>query len=334
MLMLTALLALSSFGTTASLAGEVRIVGMPGGRTQTLPGNYVRSFPRWFVDDSRGQRGGGDENSDSPSRHRRGLTAEPLRTAGDDTFVDPTSTSELWWPSDIEVLQIRPALDVLMKAGTPNYALAGLNVRVPGRASADGTEWRNYGLNSQPLAAQWMTFGVAVEGSFRVECFVGEDAGVGDDESMDDSGKVSRGSEGNNMKWKRLFPGNLGSLDDTTSAHIMFGAERMKKVVEALGMFLSRIDEASPLSDGFHVVSFPLAEDWIDLPKIEGGEEGSGYKLTCVATSEPDAKALLEMDRGLVEMTATSMLEVDVSPTDPGSDSDYLPDSYKPLYIA
>uniref|UniRef100_A0A7R9W4N0 Uncharacterized protein n=1 Tax=Pseudictyota dubia TaxID=2749911 RepID=A0A7R9W4N0_9STRA len=335
--MLDVLVAISSLGAAASLAtGGVKIVGMPGGRTQTLPDTYIKAFPRWFVDwtdDERGRGSGDDDGGEESTTHpRRSLSISRLPTAGDETFVDPTSTSELWWPSDLDAVQVRPALDVLLKGGTPNYALAGLNVRVPRKASSDGKSWRNYGLNSQPLASQWTAFGISVEGSFRVECFVGRDSE--NDEIADDIRKNSDNSQERKLRWKRLFPGSLGSFDDTPSAHAMFGTERMKKVIEVLGIFLSGIDSDSPLSDGFHVVSFPLATDWINLPKVEDGEGKPGYKITCVATAEPDAKALLEMDRSLLEMTATSLLEVDVSETSAGSDSNYLPDSYKPLYVA
>mmetsp|Transcript_39689 Transcript_39689/g.119254 ORF Transcript_39689/g.119254 Transcript_39689/m.119254 type:complete len:331 (-) Transcript_39689:77-1069(-) len=327
--MLSTITLLSTLGVAASFSAssDVRIVGMPGGQTQTLPSNYIRSFPRWFAESLRKDEGEGEDEDE-----QQNIAVERLRTAGDDTFVDPTSTTELWWPSDVTRIQVRPALDVLMKGGTPNYALAGLNARC---FSADGTAWRNWGMHSQPLAAQWTSFGISVEGRFRVECFLGkaggaEENGGGDDDDGQDSGQ----SDEKNYEWERLFPGSLGSLDDTSSAHLMFGAERMKKVVESLGIFLSGIDENSPLSDGFHVVSFPLTKDWIELPEFEEDEGITGYKLSCLATAEPDAKALLGMDDGLLEMTATSVLDIDVSKTSSGSESEYLPDSYRPLYAA
>lgn len=143
---------------------DITIVGQAGGAPQKLPGSYVKGFTRWSVEELA---------SESPTLQR-------LPTEGDDSFVNPTSTEEVWWPMDISTLQARPCLDVLMQGGQPKYAMAGLTVRVPKEASSDGSDWRNYGLNSQPLAGQWTTFAFAVEGGFRVECFVGmSDAGDG-----------------------------------------------------------------------------------------------------------------------------------------------------------
>lgn len=287
---------------------DITIVGQAGGAPQKLPGSYVKSFTRWSVEELSGN---------SPTLQR-------LPTEGDDSFVNPTSTEEVWWPSDLKSLQVRPCLDVLMQGGQPKYAMAGLTVRVPGEVSGDSGEWRNFGLNSQPLAGQWTTFAFAVEGGFRVECFVGtsdaEDGTRSRDANKEDDSTVL---------YDRIFPGDLGALNDRPSAHAMFASQRMTKALESLGLFLSGIDDTSPLNNGFHLVSFPLTDEWIDLPKLKSER---GYKLLCVATAEPDAEELLEMDEGLVQMTATSVMKVAVVPTASGSDSEYLPASYVPLY--
>lgn len=295
-----------SVSTAFSAIPDINIVGQEGGAPQKLPGSYVNTFTRWSVEDIRG---------DNPTLQR-------LETEGDDTFVNPTSTSELWWPLDLPTLQVRPCLDVLMQGGSPRYALAGLTVRVPEQASADDNEWRNYGLNSQPLARQWTKFEFCVEGGFRVECFVGKNA----DERNDDSSVEQEEDDDDEatLLWDRIFPGNLGALDDRPSAHAMFASQRMDEALQSLGVFLSNIDESSPLSNGFHLVSFPLTEQWTDLPRLKSE---NGYKILCLATAEPDAEALIDMDEGLVAMTATSVLNVDVLPTVSGSESQYLPQS-------
>ena len=148
------------------VSNDIKIVGQSGGQSQKLPGFYVSGFTHWSVE-------GGNDISSSPSS-RDDLSLVRLPTEGDDTFVNPTSTTELWWPMDLKSLQFRPSLDLLIQSGAPKYAFAGLNVRVPEHASADGGDWRNYGLSSQPLASQWTTFAFAVEGGFRVECFLGK----------------------------------------------------------------------------------------------------------------------------------------------------------------
>jgi len=295
---------------TRAFSADISIVGQAGGAPQKLPGSYVKTFTRWSVEEI---------SSDSPTLQR-------LPTEGDDSFVNPTSTEEVWWPMDLKKLQVRPCLDVLMQNGQPKYAMAGLTVRVPENASGDGVDWRNYGLNSQPLAGQWTTFAFAVEGGFRVECFVGTNDAETPTETKDAS------KDDSTMLYERIFPGDLGALNERPSAHAMFASERMSEALESLGVFLSGIDDSSPLSNGFHLVSFPLTratDDWIELPKLKSEK---GYTLLCVATAEPDAEKLLEMDEGLVQLTATSVLQVDVLPTASGSESEYLPASYKPLY--
>lgn len=270
---------------------------MPGGAPQTLPAQYVKSFQRWFI----------SKNQSDHDASLEGLlgTSNPSEN-GD--FVNPTSTTELWWPADIKKLQFRPTLDILFQSGHPAYASGGVDVRVPPESSADGTEWRNYGLNSQPLARQWTTFGFIVEPSFRVEAFVGR--------------KVDGGS-------------SAPQFTKLTDSAVQSSEQKMKKAVEELGVFVSELDESSPLSQGFHIVSLPTDEEWTDLPQFAKDSEGGAepYALVTLATAEPDAKELLTMDSELVAMTATSIMAIDVSQTEPGGASEYLPEAYKPLYI-
>ena len=187
--------------TQAFSAPDISIVGQAGGAPQKLPGSYVKTFNRWTVEQI---------SSDSPTLQR-------LPTEGDDSFVNPTSTEEVWWPVDLKSLQVRPCLDVLMQNGSPKYAMAGLSVRVPENVSGDGNDWRNYGMNSQPLAGQWTTFAFAVEGGFRAECFVG---------TSDADGGAT---EDSTMLYERIFPGDLGALNDRPSAHAMFASQRMRR---------------------------------------------------------------------------------------------------------
>mmetsp|Transcript_28985 Transcript_28985/g.43789 ORF Transcript_28985/g.43789 Transcript_28985/m.43789 type:complete len:190 (+) Transcript_28985:150-719(+) len=130
---------------------SIQIVGLPGGKLQTLPIQYVKSFPRWIYDD------------DNNKLHQ---------VPSSDGFVNPTSVEELYWPLDLHQLQIRPTLHLLFSKGSPTYAAGGIEVRVPPEVSNDEQAWYNYGLASQPLAYQWTTFGFTVEPEFRVETFV------------------------------------------------------------------------------------------------------------------------------------------------------------------
>ena len=138
-----------AFSAPAPPPDGIKIVGLPGGKIESLPGMYVQTFRRWIVD-------GSDDGScdDAEGRIQATQKAEPLRGAGlahlQDGWVDPTSTRELWWPGDLATVQARPALNVLLRNGRLSYAGAGMDVRVP-RGGDDAT-WRNYGLHSQPIA--------------------------------------------------------------------------------------------------------------------------------------------------------------------------------------
>ena len=52
-----------------------------------------------------------------------------------------------------------------------------------------------------------------------------------------------------------------------------------------------------------------------------------------MATSEPFASKLLDMDEDILTMSSTSVLEVGVVRTVEGGTSEYLPEPYKPLYM-
>lgn len=133
-----------------------------------------------------------------------------------------------------------------------------------------------------PLARQWTTFAFAVEPVFRVETFLSSN-------SDSDAHEVLMARQHSNP------------------------VEEMKAAMELFGIVFSEIEEGSPLSEGFHIVSIPLNSNddgWIKLPSPTSGP----YTITCLATAEPEAEELLAMDPGLVEMTASSVLELRVVP--------------------
>jgi hypothetical protein len=140
-----------------------------------------------------------------------------------------------------------------------------------------GLQVQGNGQKLCPLARQWTTFSFAVEPNFRVEAF------------------TSHGGEG---KAALDLGGNP--------------AERMKNAMELFGIAFSQLGDGSSLNEGFHIVSIPLGSEWKTLPSPEKGP----YVLTCLATAEPEAEELLTMDPGLAEMTASSIMELRVVPSD------------------
>mmetsp|Transcript_46663 Transcript_46663/g.98063 ORF Transcript_46663/g.98063 Transcript_46663/m.98063 type:complete len:355 (+) Transcript_46663:55-1119(+) len=299
----------------------IKIVGLPGGKIESLPGMYVRSFRRWIVEDDTKTN---DGNSNDSSNTELSCKMEPIVGAGlalDEGWVNPTTTSELWWPADLDTLQTRPMLNVLFRNGMLSYVSAGLDVRVPHRGN-DGEEeevvsWRNYGLNSQPIARIWTTLDIAMEKLFHMETFILQPNNSNDSD------------EEQKLKFDTLFP----SLDT---------AETLNKVAT----FIAELDSLSPIAEGFHIASFPLMDRWTDLPSPptptktetkEGEVEDTTkamYKIVSMATSEPFATKMLDMDEDLLVMSSTSVLELDVCRTVKGGESEYLPEPYKPLYLS
>ena len=167
-----------------------------------------------------------------------------------------------------DMLQARPSVEFLFKGGIPTYVMAGVQFRH--RDSPN--ESVNGAVRSCPLARQWTTFAFAAEPNFRIELFEQEGSAV--------------------TAWR-------------------FGedpAQQMQDALQVLGITASQLDEQSPLSEGFHIVSLPLQIEWADVPE----PRGSGYKVSCLATAEPEASELLSIDQSLVEMTASSVLEFQV----------------------
>lgn len=302
------------YSTDAFSASDgIKIVGLPGGQVQSLPAMYVQSFRRWIVSDDDDEDGIMRNTRDrgGPTGSCASLKMEPVPGAGisplpeDGGWVNPTTTEELWWPRDLPTLQVRPMLNVLFRNGMLSYVSAGLDARVPRRPATnerkgnegDVESWRNFGLNSQPIARIWTTLEVANEKSFHVEAFVLRD-----------------------REPAALFP-RLETRD----------------VMRRVATFVAELDTLSPLAEGFHIASFPMMDSWTDLSKggEEKGADSTSpmYKIVCLATSEPNASELLSMDEDLLTMSSTSVLEVAVSRSAKGCDSPYLAGKYKDLYL-
>lgn len=230
---LVALIASASALSTTAQNHIVNIVGLPGGRTQSLPTNYVYSFPRWqLVSDD------GD------------IEEGPTGTSG--TFVT------LRWAKG---LKMRPTLDILFKGGVPSYVMAGMQIYLGDTIIAS------------PLARQWTTFDFAGQPNFRIEAFQQEGDAV--------------------EEWR-------------------FGSDPVKLLKEALQMFgfvsSNLNEETESIMSGFHILTIPLKVPWTEIPNPS--EES--YTVSCVATAEPEAESLLTLDQDLLEMTASSMLQLTV----------------------
>ncbi|GFH47163.1 hypothetical protein CTEN210_03638 [Chaetoceros tenuissimus] len=286
--------------SSALITGNIKIVGKSGGQSQFLPGSYVNNFPRWHVEIV------GEETINLTRLIGSGIdrNTEEVQTIAQE-FVDPSSNEELC-------------------SGIPSYVLAGIEVRVPSHIAKDGREWKNFGMNSQPLASQWTTFDIAIENGFRVELFHGETLL----KNQKDNG------EQDEIQWTALMKDSCSSSDEIDSIQkqeqLADKAKDAQNAMGVMGNLLAGLDENSPIASGMHIVSVPTSSEWIDLPQTK---DEDGYKLVSVATVESDAKELMTMDEDLIALSATSVLKVDVTRIAPGSKSEYMPNVYKPLYL-
>jgi hypothetical protein len=338
--------------TQALVVGNIKIVGQSGGVAQFLPGSYVDTIPRWTVE-------GNEEDPSiislqpligtSASAIGSGSGSESESESNIQSFVNPTSNEELWWPSDLKTIEVRPTLDVFLSRGAvPSYLLAGVEVRVPSHCSQNGKVWTNFGMNSQPLAKQWTAFSIAVESGFRVEMFIGKAQAQTSENEGEEEG------EGDNdiVEYELLYNnGNDNNNDEKSCSDQRQNATKgTLEAISVLGSLLASLDDDSPLANGMHILSIPITSmDWISLPSpptlvnesvdnSEGkGDDNEGskekLKLISIGTVEQDALELLDMGSSMLELSATSLLDVEVKFISPGSESEYIPDVYKPLYM-
>ncbi|KAL7473286.1 hypothetical protein ACHAXS_013738 [Conticribra weissflogii] len=308
--------AVEAFSAAGQPGDGIKIVGLPGGQIQSLPGMYVKTFRRWIVEENNNDSVECTADGTKSSGSASSLFMEPIYGAGvadlpyNEGWVNPTTTDELWWPKDLETLQTRPLLNVLFKSGVLSYVGVGLDVRFPqykhGKDGSEVISWRNYGMNSQPISRIWTSLNIAMEKLFHVEGF------------------ILRGNNGKNFE-------------------ILFPSINAQSVMQKVVTFVGEVDALSPIGEGFHIVSFPMTNAWVDIPNPEDGMQvdeesgeinGATFKIVCMATSEPFATKLLDMDEDLLTMSSTSVLEVEVSRTAKGKDSPYLPEPYKELYLS
>ena len=143
---------------------------------QFIASNYITCLPRWSLVKIRDDTNGNNKNNNNGMQLKRlvgtGITtsSSSLNEAG---FVNPTSFDQLWWPMDMHQIQIRPTIDVLLKKGFHTNIMAGMQVRIPPSSSANGIEWYNYGLHSQPLAYRWTNIPMIYETNFKVQLYLG-----------------------------------------------------------------------------------------------------------------------------------------------------------------
>jgi hypothetical protein len=124
-----------------------------------------------------------------------------------------------------------------------------------------------------PLAQQWTTFELVMEPNFSVEVF-----------------------------W--------GARDGKDELIMQVETIQIQSILQEFGMILSETSQA--ISKGFHIISIPLAEKWTQVGDDVVDANGDAKIMTFLASAEPDARELLTLDSSLVEMTASSVMQVRV----------------------
>jgi hypothetical protein len=326
---------------------------------------YVSTFRRWIVVIDESTSIVDADNAASNSllcSNSRIQSMEAIPGAGGchtaAGWVDPTTTNELWWPNDLPSLQARPTLDILVRNGRISYVSAGLDVCVPTittattfskssseeeaeEEKAEKKLWRNHGLNSQPISRQWTTIDIALEYNFHIEGFiVGLQQPLHHDQCDDESDHVTPPSSSiiDDDAEVDATTTNKESINETTTTRLFprINNDKVRNAINAVATYLVEVDDdeqllssSSSLLKGFHIISYPLMKEWIDLPSSsssslslttttsstgsESGSEDSNddkeendstniinnmeesilYTVICMGTSEPDASKLL-----------------------------------------
>ena len=257
----------------------VKIVGFPGGGTQSLPTSYVQNhIRRWQLRDD---KDGGVVEKDSCQQSDINFQIR-------------------WKPS----LQYRPVLDVLIKGGVPNYVMAGVMLRdINGNENTDS-------IRARPLARQWTSIQFAAEPNFRMEVFQYQHSRISDEYNDckaigTQRQKIShKGPIENVSSWK------IGEDQDLSFL--------VQKTLERFAFVMSELNHDSELLEGFNIVSTPLPVDWCNVlePESSSSSSDGSYSVACLATAEPDAQALLTLDQDLLEITASSILEMTILASD------------------
>lgn len=139
---------------TTSASEVYKIVGIPGSGPQYLPKTYVKTFPRWILDQDKGKLVRVNEKEDDNV----------------DGSCDSSSSS-----SSSDTVSVQPTLNFLLKGGKPTYVFVGLSVGAPNDNAVGSSN-----NNQHYLAQQWTTFAATAERNFRIELFLGPGDGTDD----------------------------------------------------------------------------------------------------------------------------------------------------------
>lgn len=260
-----------------------------------LPAAFVSDWPTWVLDVSNKNKK--DQKSDETS-----ATWEKIPDS--DGFVQPSSIDELWQPQDLKSPQMQLALGLHVRNGMIRHIMPAVDLSLAITEEEEregGRVHRNRGLCSVPRAYQWMDFGAAIAGGFDVVSVKLQSRDLPPPPEEDD--------EDNNKDVIYVEPPEE-EIEWETLAEIKSMNLAVNQAIEALA-------ENAPdeLGDGSCVVHVLLAN----------GDDSSMF-IECPKAGT-EMRVVLEEDGYEV-----GLLEVAIQQIAPGSDSQYLPKVYKPLF--
>ena len=239
------------------------------------------------------------------------------------TWSMPTTFEELWLPEDLPVPQARPAIGLVLRDGQPRYIFPTLDTFI----DADGTTWRNRGMNSVPIAKSWLHFGESPAEALRVSAYVllpddgAQREGEGADDAAESTADASNG--GSNGEWVQCL--------------------EHQPVLEALDVAFAALDNLpdplrrTSLGDGFTYLVAPLPQ----CVSLSPSALVPGARVRVFLSDMDNWPVNVARDQGAEPRSADEdmwawargELDLKMRRVPSGRESQYMPAVYNGLYI-
>jgi hypothetical protein len=265
---------------------------------QSLPASFIESWPTWVLETD----GSLERIPDSDDNNG---------------FVSPTSIDSLWQPIDLIRPKMKLALGVHIRNGSIRHVFPALDISYDG-----SSKHRNRGMCSIPRAYTWVDFGfVNSMGDYnRYELRVSSKKNNGKSSSSEDENENEDDDENEDEKWQQLL--SSSSISDN---------EVMSKAIERAVICLAENDGSINDLDGSHIIHVILNDDDDDADEqiaVEIPKSNHELKVSMVEKWGNNNK----IENESLDEVEVGILQVNVMTTMSGSESEYLPDVYKPLY--
>mmetsp|Transcript_744 Transcript_744/g.812 ORF Transcript_744/g.812 Transcript_744/m.812 type:complete len:412 (-) Transcript_744:26-1261(-) len=285
----------------------IEITSFSDGPKQSLPASIIETWPTWVLD----------------------TDGKVDRIPDNNGFVTPTSIDNLWQPIDLIRPTMKVALGVHIRNGSIRHVFPAVDISYD---QDDDHRNRNRGLCSVPRAHTWVdiAFLNSLGDYNRYELRVSS-------KQNDNEGD----NKGDDNKWQQL----LSSSSYASSSN----SEVISKAIERVVIFLAENDDSESDSDsnddfgaGSNILHVILDTDnGDDNGDRDKRNENEKKKLVCkIPKTSHDLKVtMVEMygnDQKIenigYEDVDVGILQVTVATTMSGSESEYLPDVYRPLF--